>query len=161
MFAHGTRDLVTLRRREHARIGAMEPPDSFLMEEGAYLDEDVYTNKAGSTPEITNQSLLEGTPACGGKIQGRATVLRDVSEAEQLSAGDILITTQTDPGWAHIFFLIKGLIIERGGMLSHGAILAREFGIPAVVGVRNATKLIPQHATVFLDGDRGRAHVLE
>jgi len=161
MFAHGTRDLVTLRRREHARLGAMEPPDSFLMEEGAYLDEDVYTNKAGSTPEMTNQSLLEGTPACGGKIQGRATVLRDVSEAEQLSAGDILITTQTDPGWAHIFFLIKGLIIERGGMLSHGAILAREFGIPAVVGVRNATKLIPQHATVFLDGDRGRAHVLE
>ena len=161
MFSHGTRDLVTLRRREHARLGAMEPPDSFSMEEGAYLDEDVYTNKAGSTPEMTSQGLLEGTPACGGKIQGRATVLRDVSEAEQLNAGDILITTQTDPGWAHIFFLIKGLIIERGGMLSHGAILAREFGIPAIVGVRNATKLIPQHATVFLDGDRGRAHVQE
>lgn len=161
MFAHGTRDLIILRRREHARLGAMEPPDSFLMEEGTYLDEDVYTGKAGSTPDESNQGLLEGIPACGGKIQGRATVLRDISEADQLNAGDILITTQTDPGWGHIFFLIKGLIIERGGMLSHGAILAREFGIPAIVGVRNATSRIPQHATVFLDGDRGQAHVLE
>jgi pyruvate,water dikinase len=161
MFSHGTRDLVTLRRREHERLSAMEPPDSFLMEEGAYLDEDIYTSKVGSTLEETNQGLLEGIPACGGKIQGRATILRDVTEADQLNAGDILITTQTDPGWGHVFFLIKGLIIERGGMLSHGAILAREFGIPAVVGVRNATSRIPQHATVFLDGDRGRAHVLE
>lgn len=161
MFSSSTRDLVDLRRSEHARLGAMEPPDSFVMEEGTYLDENVYIRETGSTAGDSGEDILEGTPACGGKIQGRATVLRDVSEADQLNAGDILITTQTDPGWGHVFFLIKGLIIERGGMLSHGAILAREFGIPAIVGVHNATGRIPQHATVFLDGERGQAHVLE
>lgn len=161
MFPRSTPELISLRRREHERLGAMEPPDNFLMEEGTYLDEAIYAKNAGATSETTDSSLLEGTTACGGKIQGRATVLHDVSESGQLNAGDILVTTQTDPGWAHVFFLIKGLIIERGGMLSHGAILAREFGIPAVVGVRKATERIPQHATVILDGDRGRVHVLE
>ena len=161
MFPHGTPELIRLRRENHRRLSAMNPPDSFVMEEGAYLDEGDYAESSGSAGETAEGALLEGTTACGGKIQGRATVLHDVSESGQLDAGDILVTTQTDPGWAHVFFLIKGLIIERGGMLSHGAILAREFGIPAVVGVRNATLRIPQHATVFLDGDRGRVHVLE
>jgi phosphohistidine swiveling domain-containing protein len=161
MFPHGTRELVKLRREHHRRLSAMNPPDSFVMEEGVCLDEGDYTDTASSACETTEGRLLEGTTACGGKIQGRATVLRDVSESAQLDAGDILITTQTDPGWGHVFFLIKGLIIERGGMLSHGAILAREFGIPAIVGVRDATRRIPQHASVFLDGDRGRVHVLE
>ena len=161
MFSHNTPELISLRRSEHERLGAMELPDNFLMEEGTYLDKEVYAKNASANSKATDSSLLEGRMACGGKIQGRATVLRDVSESSQLNAGDILITTQTDPGWAHVFFLIKGLIIERGGMLSHGAILAREFGIPAVVGVHKATERIPQHATVILDGDRGRVHVLE
>lgn len=161
MFSHSTAGLVRLRRDEHERLGAMDPPDSFVMEEGAYLDEGDYAVQPDSASETTEGIPLEGTTACAGMVQGRATVLRDVSESGQLNAGDILITTQTDPGWGHVFFLISGLIIERGGMLSHGAILAREFGIPAVVGVRNATQRIPQHATVFLDGDRGRVHVLE
>ncbi len=161
MFSHNTPELISLRRSEHERLGAMELPDNFLMEEGTYLDKEVYAKNASANSKATDSSVLEGRMACGGKIQGRATVLRDVSESSQLNAGDILITTQTDPGWAHVFFLIKGLIIERGGMLSHGAILAREFGIPAVVGVHKATERIPQHATVILDGDRGRVHVLE
>ena len=161
MFPHGTRSQIRLRRDEHARLSAMDPPDDFVMEEGTYLDEGDYAANSGGTAGTAAENLLEGTTACGGKIQGRATILHDVSESGQLSAGDILITTQTDPGWGHVFFLIKGLIIERGGMLSHGAILAREFGIPAIVGVRNATLRIPQHATVVLDGDRGRVHVLD
>jgi pyruvate,water dikinase len=161
MFSHNTPELIRLRRVEHARLSTMDPPDSFVMEEGSYLNEGDSTAYTNIVTETTDDTLLEGTTACGGKIQGRATVLRDVSESDHLNAGDILITTQTDPGWGHVFFLIKGLIIERGGMLSHGAILAREFGIPAVVGVRNATARIPQHATVFLDADRGRIHVLE
>lgn len=161
MFPHGTPELIRLRREHHRRLSAMNPPDSFVLAEGACLDEGDYAADAGSAGGTAEDTLLEGTTACGGRIQGRATVLRDVSESGQLAAGDILITKQTDPGWGHVFFLIKGLIIERGGMLSHGAILAREFGIPAIVGVRDATQRIPQHARVFLDGDRGHVHVLE
>lgn len=161
MFPQATPELIRLRREHHRRLSAMNPPDSFVLAEGACLDEGDYAADAGSAGGTAEGTLLEGTTACGGRIQGRATVLRDVSESGQLAAGDILITTQTDPGWGHVFFLIKGLIIERGGMLSHGAILAREFGIPAIVGVRDATQRIPQHARVFLDGDRGHVHVLE
>ena len=82
-------------------------------------------------------------------------MLRDVTEAARLARGDVLVTKQTDPGWGPVFFLISGLVIERGGMLSHGAIIAREFGIPCVVGVRDATRAIPDGATITVDGDRG------
>ena len=67
----------------------------------------------------------------------------------------MLVTRQTDPGWALVFFLIKGLVMERGGMLSHGAILAREYGIPTVVGVTDATQRIAQRQTLSVNGDRG------
>jgi pyruvate,water dikinase len=67
----------------------------------------------------------------------------------------VLVTRQTDPGWGPVFCLISGLVIERGGMLSHGAIIAREFGLPCVVGVKDATRRIPHGAHVTIDGDLG------
>jgi pyruvate,water dikinase len=86
-------------------------------------------------------------------------VLADVSEAARLERGDVLVTRQTDPGWAPAFFLVSGLVVERGGMLSHGAIVAREFGIPCVVGVRRATERIETGSTITVDGDAGRVHL--
>jgi pyruvate,water dikinase len=71
------------------------------------------------------------------------------------------VTRQTDPGWGPVFFLISGLVIERGGMLSHGAIIAREFGIPCVVGVKNAMQRIPGGATLDVNGDNGVVHVVD
>ena len=93
-------------------------------------------------------------------MTGRATVLRDVTQAGLLAPGDVLVTKQTDPGWGPVFFLISGLVIERGGMLSHGAIIAREFGIPCVVGVRDAMQTIASGSTLTVDGDTGEVHVL-
>jgi pyruvate,water dikinase len=78
----------------------------------------------------------------------------DVSEAHRIRSGDILVTKQTDPGWASVFFLVKGLVIERGGMLSHGAIIAREYGIPAVVGVANASSRIRDGAEILINADQ-------
>jgi pyruvate,water dikinase len=86
-------------------------------------------------------------------------VLRDVTEAARLSQGDVLVTRQTDPGWGPVFFLISGLVIERGGMLSHGAIIAREFGIPCVVGVPDAMSRIDDGAMITVDADKGVVHV--
>ena len=91
-------------------------------------------------------------------MTARAVVLRDLSAPDQLTAGDILVTRQTDPGWAPVFFLVKGLVMERGGMLSHGSILAREFGLPSVVGIRDATARIRSGQTITVDGNLG--HVL-
>ena len=98
--------------------------------------------------------------ACGGLIQGRAKVLSSVLESGKLEAGDILVTRQTDPGWVVVFPLISGLIVERGGMLSHGAIISREFGIPAIVGVDSATETINDGDRLILNADRGEITIL-
>ena len=89
-----------------------------------------------------------------------AAVLADVRESQNLRAGDVLVTRQTDPGWGPVFPLISGLVVERGGMLSHGAIIAREFGIPSVVGVRDATRRISHGSVVRVDGNRGTVEIL-
>jgi rifampicin phosphotransferase len=158
MFARSTRELVALRARAHATLAETTPPDSFKLDEGEYLAA-IVPDVIPSEAKDLLVSVLKGTTACTGRITGRATVLRDVTEAERLAKGDVLVTKQTDPGWGPVFFLISGLVIERGGMLSHGAILAREFGIPCVVGVRDATRVIPDGATITVDADKGCVHV--
>ncbi|MFV1965483.1 MAG: PEP-utilizing enzyme [Pirellulaceae bacterium] len=105
--------------------------------------------------EAGSQTELVGIGACGGQVTAPAAILQDVSECRLLADGDILVTRQTDPGWGPVFFLIKGLVMERGGMLSHGAILAREYGIPTVVGVQSATRRIAPGQTLCVNGDRG------
>ncbi len=158
MFARTTRDLVALRASAHARLSAMTPADSFTLAEGEYLDGSSIGEDSASG-EVSADGVLRGTAACTGCVTGRASVLKDVTEAERLTEGDVLVTRQTDPGWGPVFFLISGLVIERGGMLSHGAILAREFGIPCIVGVREATRVIPNGSTITVDADRERVHV--
>jgi pyruvate,water dikinase len=103
---------------------------------------------------------LRGTGACGGRVSGRAAVLADVAEAHRLERGDILVTRQTDPGWGAVFCLVSGLVIERGGMLSHGAIIAREFGLPCIVGVPEATRRIAHGARLQVDGDAGTCRLV-
>ena len=151
------RALVSDRKAEHTRLAALNPPDAFTLAEGEAYD---FNSMIAEDRRPTTDGLL-GTPACGGKITGRATVLSSVTESAKLAQGDVLVTKQTDPGWGPVFFLISGLVIERGGMLSHGAIIAREFGIPCVVGVQRAMERIPTGATVAVDGDTGVVHVLD
>jgi pyruvate,water dikinase len=160
MFAHNTRDMAALRASAHAKLSAMTPPDSFTLAEGEYLDgSPTGQDHAQRDTRAHATGALRGTAACTGCVTGRASVLRDVTEAERLAEGDVLVTRQTDPGWGPVFFLISGLVIERGGMLSHGAILAREFGIPCIVGVREATRVIPDGATITVDADEELVHV--
>ncbi|MES2179657.1 MAG: PEP/pyruvate-binding domain-containing protein [Gemmatimonadota bacterium] len=160
MFPHEARALAALRSQAHAAFADASPPDSFILSDGGYLAAGgVAASDAVVHDHAEGESTLRGTTACAGNVTGRAAVLRDVAEAERLVAGDILVTRQTDPGWGPVFFLISGLVIERGGMLSHGAILAREFGIPCVVGVRNATAVIPDGAQITVDADKERVHV--
>ncbi len=84
---------------------------------------------------------LVGLPVSAGIIEGRARVIHDMAEAD-LEAGDILVTAYTDPSWSPLFVAITGLVTEVGGLMTHGAVIAREYGLPAVVGVEQATRLI-------------------
>ena len=144
---------VRERRAELSACMALSPPDSFVLPEGESWQADLSQAQDGATAPVDG---LTGTGACGGRACGQAAVLLDVSEIDRLTQDQILVTRQTDPGWAAVFFMIKGLVIERGGLLSHGAIIAREYGIPAVVGVRDATRLIEDGQHLSVDGDRGR-----
>jgi len=162
MFPYQTKELVQLRRDEHERLSRMTPDDSFVLPLGCYL---LVDGRVGSVASITenqvDETTLSGIGACGGQVTGPAAILRDISECRMLHEGDVLVTRQTDPGWGPVFFLIKGLVMERGGMLSHGAILAREYGIPTVVGVHNATKLISTGQMITVNGDRGIVQLVD
>ncbi|HEX9366615.1 MAG TPA: PEP/pyruvate-binding domain-containing protein [Vicinamibacterales bacterium] len=160
MFPGHLADEIRERVRAHADLRAMRPPDTFVLPEGSYLEPTEARGTAINGPS-SSPGVLTGTSACGGRVTARATVLADVTEAHKLHAGDVLVTRQTDPGWGPVFPLISGLVMERGGMLSHGAIIAREFGIPSIVGVADATRLIPTGTTVCLDGDRGSVRLIE
>jgi pyruvate,water dikinase len=161
MFSGSVRETITARSVEHARLSATTPPDSFTLAEGECLDDAIGdTSDASDAVASLPGDMLSGTSACGGRVTGRATVLEGVNQASLLARGDVLVTKQTDPGWGPVFPLISGLVIERGGMLSHGAIIAREFGIPCVVGVKGAMRRIPSGATVTVDADRGEVHVV-
>jgi pyruvate,water dikinase len=161
MFPDSVRRTIATRKAEHARLSATTPPDSFTLAEGEYLDDEtVDAMRASEAVTSVPGDVLSGTSACGGRVTGRATVLERVTQASLLTRGDVLVTKQTDPGWGPVFPLIAGLVIERGGMLSHGAIIAREFGIPCVVGVKDAMRRIPSGTAVTVDGNRGEVHVV-
>jgi rifampicin phosphotransferase len=102
---------------------------------------------------------LVGLPVSAGTIEGRARVILDMAEAD-LEAGDILVTAYTDPSWSPLFVAIKGLVTEVGGLMTHGAVIAREYGLPAVVGVEHATRLIRDGQRIRVHGTDGYVEIL-
>jgi len=103
--------------------------------------------------------LPAGLPVSAGTIEGRARVILDMAEAD-LEAGDILVTAYTDPSWTPLFVAIKGLVTEVGGLMTHGAVIAREYGLPAVVGVEHATRLIRDGQRIRVHGTDGYVEIL-
>ncbi len=114
---------------------------------GAYRREDLPTD------------ALIGLPVSAGIIEGRARVILDMADAE-LEPGDILVTAHTDPSWSPLFVAITGLVTEVGGLMTHGAVIAREYGLPAVVGVEHATRLIPDGQRIRVNGTDGYIEIL-
>jgi pyruvate,water dikinase len=109
---------------------------------------------AGTHHATGADGVLRGTPASGGVVTQKARVILDPGEAS-LEPGEILVAPSTDPGWTPLFLTAGGLVMEMGGPMSHGAIVAREYGIPAVVGVPDATQLIETGRRIIVDGSAG------
>jgi pyruvate,water dikinase len=97
---------------------------------------------------------LIGLPVSAGSVEGRARVILDMAEAE-VEPGDILVTAYTDPSWSPLFVAVAGLVTEVGGLMTHGAVIAREYGLPAVVGVDSATQRIQDGQRIRVDGTHG------
>jgi phosphoenolpyruvate synthase/pyruvate phosphate dikinase len=102
---------------------------------------------------------IVGLPVSSGVIEGRARVILNMADAD-LENGDILVTSFTDPSWTPLFVSIKGLVTEVGGLMTHGAVIAREYGLPAVVGVENATKLIKDGQRIRVHGTEGYVEII-
>jgi pyruvate,water dikinase len=157
MFAGSVRDLIHLRTQSHAALSSLTPPDSFSLPRGQTWTSSHQMLEI-PIPEVSDPDasrVLRGVAASSGRVTGRAAVLADIGDAPRLTGGDVLVTRQTDPGWAPVFGLISGLVIERGGLLSHGAVIAREFGVPCIAGVPQATLRIGHGAIVTVDGNAG------
>jgi pyruvate,water dikinase len=142
--------LVTRRRRAHA----------YWFDQPSYEAVDaagqpIAHSHAGSATTDT----IHGIAASTGRVRGRARVVHHPREALRLGAGEILVTHATDTGWSAVFPIIGGLVTEIGGQLSHAAILAREYGLPAVVNVDDATRRIADGQTISIDGGSGVVHL--
>ncbi|MFC9708821.1 phosphoenolpyruvate synthase [Paenibacillus sp. NPDC056933] len=105
-------------------------------------------------------NAIAGLPVSSGVVEGRARVILNMEDAD-LEDEDILVTSFTDPSWTPLFVSIKGLVTEVGGLMTHGAVIAREYGLPAVVGVENATQLIQDGQRIRVHGTEGYIEILE
>jgi rifampicin phosphotransferase len=114
---------------------------------------------AGTYRRDVPSGALAGLPVSAGTVEGRARVILDMADAD-LQAGDILVTAYTDPSWTPLFVAIKGLVTEVGGLMTHGAVIAREYGLPAVVGVEHATRLIQDGQRIRVNGTDGYVEIL-
>lgn len=105
--------------------------------------------------------VIKGISGSKGQVTGMAKVLVDINEVDQFAPGDILVTVATSPVWTPVMRLAAAIVTDIGGSLSHAAIIAREFGIPAVVGTKNATELIKSGQRIQVDGDKGIVEIIK
>ncbi|MXV16777.1 phosphoenolpyruvate synthase [Hufsiella ginkgonis] len=120
-------------------------------------DGEIFTGKYKR--ENIPAGAMAGLAVSSGVVEGRARVILNMEEAD-LEKGDILVTSFTDPSWTPLLVSIKGLVTEVGGMMTHGAVIAREYGLPAVVGVENATTLIKDEQPIRVNGTEGYVEIL-
>ena len=145
-FVSEYRSLVNQRKDKYKSYNDITPPSHFST-----------SNRQAprvASPDLQTGGNISGQPASSGKITGRIRVFREFFIPSKIDF-DILVTSHTDPGWTPLIALSKGLIIEHGGILSHASIVARELGIPTVIGVENATTFLKDGDIVELDGANG------
>jgi pyruvate,water dikinase len=144
------RAVLDERREQFERDVGLRPP-RVITSEG-----EVVTATAGAA---VPDGALAGTAASAGVVEGRARIVRKL-EGSMLVKGEILIAPYTDPAWTPLFPLASGLVTEVGGLMTHGSVVAREYGIPAVVGVDRATEAIPEGALVRVNGSEGYVEIV-
>lgn len=143
--------IITKRKEEYEVYEKLTPP-RVITSEGEVITGEYNT---GNIPK----DALVGLPVSAGIIEGRARVVLKLEDAN-IEEGDILVTSFTDPSWTPLFVSIKGLVTEIGGLMTHGAVITREYALPGVVGVENATKLIKDGQRIRVNGTEGYIEIL-
>lgn len=140
---------VRARRRVYERYSHTEPP-KYLRGWEAFDDE-----------QLSADGSLRGIGASIGTVTGTARVCRQLADIAKVKRGDILVTVATDPGWTTVFSMIGGVVVETGGVVAHAVMISREYGLPCVANLSRACELIPDGATITVDGGTGRVLVHE
>jgi pyruvate,water dikinase len=146
------RPLVAERRREHTRRLTLQPPRIVGKPKTDADDADRFD---GARFEPEPDGTLRGTGASAGVVRGRACVVQGPEDFDRVLRGDIIIASASNPGWVPLFSIAAGFVTDTGGVLSHAAVVAREFGLPAVVGTGDGTKRIADGRIVEIDGAAG------
>lgn len=136
----------------YEKYAALTPP-RLIFSDGEVVEGEYKCN----VPE----GALPGLAVSSGVVEGSARVVLDIKDAKKIEKGDILVTKFTDPSWTPVFISISGLITEVGGMATHGAVITREYGLPAIVGVTDATKHIKDGDQIRINGNSGYVEFLE
>ncbi|MBC1524021.1 phosphoenolpyruvate synthase [Listeria booriae] len=143
--------IITTRKADYNQFDKLTPPRVLTS------DGEIITGKY-KRENLPSDAII-GLPVSSGTIEGRARVILNMADA-YLEEGDILITPFTDPSWTPLFVSIKGLVTEVGGLMTHGAVIAREYGLPAVIGVENATTHIQDGDRIRVNGTEGYIEIL-
>ncbi len=151
-FSEELRRLIDSRKRAYEQYQKMTPP-RVMTSEGEVI------TGVRSDVEAPKGALI-GTPVSAGVAEGYVKVILK-PETAKLNKGDVLVAPFTDPGWTPLFYSVEALVVEIGGMMTHGSVIAREYGIPAVVGIENATKILKDGQYVRVDGTRGFVQILK
>ncbi|SEW51507.1 phosphoenolpyruvate synthase [Chitinophaga arvensicola] len=149
---HKANDQLIIQRKEAYRLYEKMTPPRVITSDG-----EIITGRYKHDHLPAN--AIAGLAVSSGIIEGRARVILRMEEAN-LEEGDILVTPFTDPSWTALFVAIKGLVTEVGGLMTHGAVIAREYGLPAVVGVEHATRLIRDGQRIRVNGTDGFVEIL-
>ncbi|MBQ7543231.1 MAG: phosphoenolpyruvate synthase, partial [Clostridia bacterium] len=150
-------DTVDARKRQYAMF-AMLPGYARLVFSGAEFDKNPRSVNLSAVQRSARE--LTGVPCSDGVVEGEAYVVEDVRQAHDVQ-DKILITRMTDPGWVFLLAAAKGVVSEKGSLLSHTAIVSRELGIPAVVGIRDLMQIVRTGDRIRLDGKNGTVQILQ
>lgn len=155
------RALVEVRKQAYQSYEALEPSARFITRGPVYWNNEHFPKEEEDTESgielAPNQ--LKGTGCCPGIVEGRVKVILSPEDDMELN-GEILVTQRTDPGWIPLYPSASGLLVQRGGLLSHSAIVAREMGLPTVVGVRDLIDRVRTGMRIRLDGKTGLVEIL-
>jgi pyruvate,water dikinase len=153
------RAIVALRRKEmEAAAATPEPPERITVTGAAIARQRVAMTAAAAV--MGNDEVRSATGCSAGVVRGVARVISD-PRTQSLEKGGILVSRHTDPGWIAVFSNASAMVVERGSLLSHSAIVAREMGIPCVVGLKEATRWIADGETIEVDGAAGTVRKID
>jgi pyruvate,water dikinase len=144
------KDLIAERKRDYL-VKKRIPVPSVIFRDSL--------ESIGKEPETEAAEVLSGTGVSKGKVTGIARIIKHPSQIRTLNYGEILVAPTTDPGWTPVFFIVSALVMDTGNALSHGAVLAREYGLPAVVNVPRASEIIEDGRKITVDVDQNKVYL--